>query len=87
MCVSVGIFLKNNYKSETMLLVRQPFKLVSFLTIRVLKTRFCHLKMHLEIECEKLEFENQVSRTQFPSAFSNGKIKPSGLELLETKIV
>ena len=82
-----GIFLKNNYKFETMLLVRQHFKLFSFLTIRVQRTRFCHLKMHLEIDCEKLEFENRVSHTQFPSAFSNGKIKSSGLELLETKIV
>ena len=54
------IFLKNNYKSETMLLVRQRFKLFSFLTIRVQRTWFCYLKMHLEIEYEKLEFENRV---------------------------
>ena len=54
------IFLKNNYKSETMLLVRQHFKLFSFLTIRVQRTWFCYLKMHLEIKYEKLEFENRV---------------------------
>ena len=70
-----------------MLLVRQRFKLFSFLTIRVQMTQFCHLKMHLEIECEKLEFENRVSHTRFPSAFLNGKNESSGLKLLEMKIV
>jgi len=43
--------------------------------------------MYLKIECEKLEFENRVSHTRFPSAFSNGKIEFAGLELLKTKIV
>ena len=70
-----------------MLLVKQCFKLFSFLTIRVQRIRFCHLKMRLEIECEKLEFENRVSHTRFLSAFLNGKIESSELELLETKIV
>ena len=95
-----GIFLKNNYKSEAMLLVRQRFKLFLFLTIRVQMTRFCHLKMHLKIECETLElkmyleiecetlvFQTRMSHTRFPSAFSNGKIESFELELLETNIV
>ena len=51
---NIRIFKKNNQISQTILLVRQPFKLFSFLTIRVQRTRFCHLKMHLEIECETL---------------------------------
>ena len=43
--------------------------------------------MHLKIECEKLEFENRVSHTQFSSAFLNGKIESIRLELLEMQIV
>ena len=70
-----------------MLLVRQRFKLFSFLTIRVQRTRFFHLKMHLEIKCETLDFQTRVSHTRFSSAFSNGKNESSELELLEMKIV
>ena len=43
--------------------------------------------MHLEIECEKLEFENRVSHTRFSNAFLNGKIEFIRLELLEMQIV
>ena len=35
-----GIFLENNYKIQTISLVRQCFKLISYLTIRVQWTRF-----------------------------------------------
>ena len=38
------IFLKNNYKTQTILLVRQYFKHILFLTIRVQWTRFSGYK-------------------------------------------
>ena len=36
----VGDFLENNYKTQTISLVRKRFKLIWFLTIRVQRTRF-----------------------------------------------
>ena len=59
----IGIFFlkqpnPSNYfiNFQTILLIRQPFKLFSFLTIQDQRTRFCYLKMYLEIECETLNF-------------------------------
>ena len=65
--------LKNNYKTQSILLVRQCFKHIWFLTIRVFCTRFCPVNLHLEI----------VSHTRF----SLSKIESSGLDLLEMKFV
>ena len=36
----MGILLKNNYKTQTILLVRQDLKQISFLTNRVQRTQF-----------------------------------------------
>ena len=47
------ILLKNNYKTQTILLVRQGLKQISFLTNGVWRTQFCSEK----IECETLDFE------------------------------
>ena len=47
-----GIILENNYKIQTISLVRKCFKLIWFLTIRVQRTRFLGYK----IEYIVLEF-------------------------------
>ena len=46
------VFLENNYKIQTISLVRKRFKLIWFLTIRVQRTRFLGYK----IEYIVLEF-------------------------------
>ena len=55
------ILLKNNYKTQTILLVRQGLKQISFLTNGVWRTQFCSEKtldfqVSMEIECETLDF-------------------------------
>ena len=52
--------LKNNYKIQSILLVRKRFKHIWFLTIRVLYTRFCPVNLHLEIKCETLDFHTHL---------------------------
>ena len=75
MCLELGFFyflFLNNYKIQTILLVRQRFKHIWFLTIQVQCTRFCLVNLHLEIECLTL---------------SQNKIESSKLDLLEMKFV
>ena len=55
-----GIFLENNYKIQTISLVRKRFKHIWFLIIRVLYTRFCPVNLHLEIKCETLDFHTHL---------------------------
>ena len=55
-----GFLLKNNYKIQSILLVRQRFKYIWFLIIRVLCTRFCPVNLHLEIECLTLNFHTHL---------------------------
>ena len=43
----LGFFKKNNYKTQTILLVRQCLKLIWFLTIRVKRTRFWEAEMSI----------------------------------------
>ena len=50
---TIRILLENDYKTQTILLVRQGLKQISFLTNRVQRTQFCSEK----IECETLDFQ------------------------------
>ena len=77
--LEVRVFLKNNQIRQTILLVRQRFKLFSFLTIRVQSTRFCHLKMHLEIEYETLDFKLEFLTLEFQVHFQMAKSSPLDL--------
>ena len=61
------ILLKNNYKIQTILLVRQGLKQISFLTNRVQRTRFCYEK----IECETLDFQVQIHWAKSSAENSN----------------
>ena len=54
-----GDFLENNYKTQTISLVRKRFKLICFLTIRVQRTQFLvqpNEARRPEIECNGLGF-------------------------------
>ena len=66
-----GDFFKNNYKTQTMSLVRKRFKLIQFLIIRVQRTRFldCYYNILPTVEAAKFSTQarNRVHWTQFLS--------------------
>ena len=74
------ILLKNNYKTQTILLVRQGLKQISFLTNRVQRTRFYSEKIKcetldfqgcMEIECQTLDFQVQIHWAKLSAENSN----------------
>ena len=62
-------FKKNNYKTQTILLVRQRFKHIWFLTIRVQMTQFLGYKSSIlpaaEVDKVSKSVRNQVHWTRF----------------------
>ena len=87
LCSSGGFLLKNNYKTQSILLVKQRFKHIWFLIIRVLCTRFCPVNLHLEIECLTLDFHTHLEIEFLTLDFLKAKSSPLDSILLEMKFV
>ena len=76
LCSSSGFLLKNNYKTQSILLVKQRFKHIWFLIIRVLCTWFCPVNLHLEIECLTLDFHTHLEIEFLTLDFLRAKSSP-----------